>query len=172
MDARLLVKTALLCGAFSLAPAWADTPAPTAASKAASAQGMELGQVQVKGTAATVEVLREMKNAIKAPFDNDPTHYDDMVCVIKDDDGFRAQGKLLECGTQGWFGMERRRRTFGDLLGNKTPVPTLGHPWHVERLLDYDQLAALRELLKTLPAPGEGDVQVVDDTPAGSPPGK
>jgi hypothetical protein len=114
-----------------------------------------------------VEVLQQMKTAIDAPFDNDPKHYDDMVCRITDNDGFRAEGAILECGTQGWFGMYRNKQHQAsnplatDLPG--TPTASLGHPWHIERLLNHEQLAALRTVLDKLPLPGKGEVQIVDD---------
>lgn len=158
------ISPLLLLACFG-APAWADAPA-AAPSAATSVSTLELGNIEAKSLRATVEVLEDMKLAIKRPFDNDPAHYDDMVCLIKDNDGFRAQGGVLECGTQGWFNM-RRTIYHRDMVitGDPDLVSTtvLGHPWHVERLLNHDQLAALRNVLGLLPAPGKGDVQVVND---------
>jgi hypothetical protein len=54
------------------------------------------------------------------------------------------------------------------MQGNDPAVSRLGHPWHTLRALDPQQLAALRELLKELPPPGQGDVQIVDEAPAAS----
>ncbi|HEY3646111.1 MAG TPA: hypothetical protein VGM16_12300 [Gammaproteobacteria bacterium] len=119
-----------------------------------------------------VQVLEEMKLAIKRPFDNDPAHYDDMVCFIKDNSGYRAQGAILECGSQGWFAMQRGIHARDMNVTEQTDLttsPNLGHPWHVERLLDHRQLAALRKVLGLLPEHGKGDVQVVEDAPAPAP---
>lgn len=41
------------------------------------------------------------------PFDNDPKHYDVMICRLKTAIDSRAGGRILECGTQGWFNMQR-----------------------------------------------------------------
>lgn len=155
-----IILLALALVLSGTARADASTTAPAATGK------LELGGIDVKGIRATVELLEDMKLAIKRPFDNDPAHYDDMVCLIKENDGFRAQGAVLECGTQGWFNMQRtvseRDMTLSahpDLVA----TTTLGHPWHVERLLNHQQLAALRQVLGVLPAPGKGDVEVVTD---------
>ena len=157
-----LILLACLC-----TPVWADAPAPaTTAAPAAASKTLELGSIEAKGLRATVEVLEDVKLAIKRPFDNDPAHYDDMVCLIKDNDGFRAQGAILECGSQGWFAMQREIHARDMSVTEQTDLtstPTLGHPWHVERLLNHDQLGALRTVLGLLPEPGRGDVQVVDD---------
>jgi hypothetical protein len=145
----------------------ADADAPTPAPAAATGK-LELGSIDVRGIKATVELLEDMKLAIKRPFDNAPAHYDDMVCLIKDNDGFRAQGAVLECGTQGWFSMQRAIYHRDMTLNGHPDLATtanLGHPWHVERLLNHEQLAALRQVLGMLPAPGKGDVEVVTDEP-------
>ena len=104
-----------------------------------------------------------MKVALKAPFDNSPKHYDDMVCRIRDNDGFRAQGVLLECGTQGWFSMHRSgyHQNMAITDPDNAAITNLGHPWHIIRLLNHEQVDALRSVLGELPAPGKGDVQVV-----------
>ena len=145
----------------AVAPAAATTPTPVAASTA------QLGQVDVTGMKPMVEVLQQMKTAINAPFSNDPKHYDDMVCRIEDNSGFRAQGALLDCGTQGWFNMQHSI-IHRDMDATADPrlatTPTLGHPWHIQRLLNHEQLAALRAVLAKLPLPDKGDVQIVDDS--------
>ncbi|HEY3858227.1 MAG TPA: hypothetical protein VGM47_01295 [Gammaproteobacteria bacterium] len=163
----LVILIATLC----LGSAWAEAPqAPAASGRSpapAAASATHLGEIHVQGLRSMVEVLQQMKTAIDAPFDNDPKHYDDMVCRITDNDGFRAQGAILECGTQGWFGMYRYQQHGAsnpistDLTS--TPTTSLGHPWHIERLLNHEQLAALRTVLGKLPLPGKGEVQIVDD---------
>jgi hypothetical protein len=165
---------AALCTAICLSSAWADAPAipasaPVAVSKAAAATSdtAQLGEIHVQGLRPVVEVLQQMKTAIGAPFSNDPKHYDDLVCRFDDNSGYTAQGAWLECGTQGWFGMQRIRQTQAmnplDMVSNK-PTATLGHPWHILRLLNHEQLAALRSVLAKLPLPGKGEVQIVDDS--------
>ena len=158
------------------AAAFADTPAPSlptatparAASTApAAGSTAELGKVQVTGTKPLVELLQQMKTAINAPFTNDPKHYDDMVCRIENNEGFRAQGLVLDCGTQGYYSMRRaiihRDMDVSEDV-NSAGTPTLGHPWHIVRLLNHEQVAALRKVLGKLPEPGKGDVEVLDDT--------
>ncbi len=170
------MRTTALCmlAGTALCIASAQAAAPVTPAPAAVTGTLQLGDVEVKSLRATVELLEEMKTAIKRPFDNDPAHYDDMVCLLKDNDGFRAQGMVLECGTQGWFGMQREIHNRDMSVtedASLTTTPALGHPWHVERLLDHEQLAALRKMLGVLPETGKGDVQVVDDlhgTPAPS----
>lgn len=158
----LLLATGLWIPVAALAdaPSGASTPAPAAASTA------QLGQVDVTGTRPLVELLQQMKTAIDAPFTNDPKHYDDLVCRIVDNDGYRAQGAVLDCGTQGYYSM-RRTILHRDMVPTEdvdmTTTTTLGHPWHVERLLNHEQLAALRKVLGKLPAPGKGDVEILDD---------
>ena len=166
MIRRAPLHTALtLCLACALAPAAAaDTPAASAATKPpAQSAGTNLGKVDVKGTRATVDLLREMKGAINAPFSNDPKHVDDMVCRIEQNEGYRAQGVVLDCGTQGWFSSRRSNSTLDDVTNPDSKAKAnLGHPWHVVRLLNYEQVQALRSLLGILPAPGKGEVRVVD----------
>ncbi|HEY3858226.1 MAG TPA: hypothetical protein VGM47_01290 [Gammaproteobacteria bacterium] len=159
--------TALLATLF-LSTAWADGPAPTAPSPApAAASTAKLGKVEVTGMKPLVETLREVKVAVKRPFDNNPAHFDDMVCRLETgaDTDSRA-GAVLECGTQGWYGMRRNEYLFGNFGHGAVAVSTLGHPWHVVRALNMKQVTALRTLLKEVPAPGEGDVQVIDDQAA------
>ena len=152
---RILIS---ILAALSMSGAWADTSAPLSTPVPAHASKhldkMPLGQIEVTGMGPLVEALREVKVAVKRPFDNDPAHYDDMVCRLEENSGFRAQGTLLDCGTQGWFSMRRNEHGLGDTQA----VSTLGHPWHTLRALDSHQMAALRELLKELPAPDQGHV--------------
>ena len=152
--------------------AWADAPAAASAPPAATVKHldkMKLGTVEVTGLKPLVEALRELKVAVKRPFDNDPAHFDDMVCRFDDHPLGTHTGMLLECGTQGWFSMRRNFYQYGGAMqGSEPAVSTLGHPWHSLRALDPGQLAALRELLKQLPPPGQGDVQIVDEAPAAS----
>jgi hypothetical protein len=158
-------NTTLLSLMLTLPYAAASADSPTLPPPAVTGT-VQLGDVEVKSLRATVELLEEMKTAIRRPFDDSPAHYDDMVCLLKDNSGFRAQGMVLECGTQGWFGMQREihnRDMSVTADPSLTTTPNLGHPWHVERLLDHEQLAALRKVLGVLPEPGKGDVQVVDD---------
>jgi hypothetical protein len=156
---------ALLITLF-LSTAWADSPAPSPTPAAASTA--QLGKVDVTGMKPLVQTLREVKVAVKRPFDNDPKHFDDMVCRLETgaDTDSRA-GAVLECGTQGWYGMRRNEYQYGNWgTGDVPAISTLGHPWHVVRALNMKQVQALRTLLKEVPAPDEGDVQVIDDEAA------
>ena len=174
---RMFIVMVLLLpvAASADAPAATSRSAVTAAPAASTAAGStaELGKVEVTGTKPLVEILQQMKTAINAPFTNDPKHYDDMVCRIENNEGFRAQGVVLDCGTQGYYSMRREimhrdMQVTEDVAAAGTP--TLGHPWHIVRLLNHEQVAALRKVLGKLPEPGKGDVEVLDDpTPSPAP---
>ena len=61
--------------------------------------------------------------------------------------------------------MRRNEYLFGNFMveGAAVAVSTLGHPWHSIRELNPRQLAVLRELLRELPPPGQGLIEVVND---------
>jgi hypothetical protein len=152
----LLFSTPVL--AFAAVPAVSTPPA--------AATTTQLGQVEVNSIKPLVETLEQMKVAMTTPLDNDPKHYDVMVCRLKTSIDSRAGGRILECGTQGWFNMQRSiyAREMNVVVDpSMTGTPTLGHPWHSERLLNFKQLQALRAVLGKLPEPGKGDVEVVLD---------
>ena len=164
---------AALLAVLYVSGAWADAPAAAGVAPAPAGvkhlDKMKLGSVEVTGLKPLVETLRELKVAVKRPFDNDPAHFDEMVCRFDDHALGTHTGMLLECGSQGWFSMERNAYQYGGAMqGSEPAVSALGHPWHTLRLLDPRQMAALRELLKELPPPGQGDVQIVDEAPAAS----
>ena len=170
MKTRMFI---LAIGCMAAAPVWAlDGPAPAASTVPAvtnpapaqltKSKDVHLGKVEVTGIKPLVETLQEVKVAVKRPFDNDPAHFDDMVCRLGDALGSHIT-TTLECGTQGWFSM-RRNSYGGPTLGAATfSSPTLGHPWHMIRALNSHQIMVLRELLKVLPPPGQGQVEVIDD---------
>lgn len=172
MPFRVLLAAALCLPTLGFADApVAGTRAAPPAATASSGNTAELGQVDVNSIKPLVEVLEQMKTAIDAPYDNSPKHYDDMVCRLRENAGFRAQGLILDCGSQGWYAMQRNIRNRDMNVVEDTSLsttPTLGHPWHIVRLLNHEQLAALRKVLGKLPEPGKGDVQVIldDGTPA------
>ena len=152
------------------APAFAIAGAPAAGTRApAAGTTAQLGQIEVNSIKPLVETLEQVKVAMTTPLDNDPKHYDVMVCRLKTSIDSRAGGRILECGTQGWFNMQRSiyAREMNVVTDpSMTSTPTLGHPWHTERLLNFKQLQALRQVLGKLPEPGKGDVEVVlDDAP-------
>ena len=170
-------RLSLLLCFLSVTPAWAlDGPAPSAGTTAPASASTtaELGEIQVKSIKPLVETLEQMKVAINTPLDNDPKHYDNLVCRLRDPIDGRATGKILDCGTQGWYAMQRTIRERDMNLTEDTSLTTtstLGHPWHIERLLNFKQLQALRAVLGKLPEPGKGDVQVVLDDPQSAPGG-
>jgi hypothetical protein len=144
----------------------APSAGTTTAAPAAATSTAQLGQIEVDSIKPLVETLEQMKLAMTTPFDNDPKHYDVMVCRLKTAIDSRAGGRILECGTQGWFNMQRSiyAREMNVVTDpSMTGTPTLGHPWHSERLLNFKQLQALRAVLGKLPEPGKGDVEVVLD---------
>lgn len=147
--------------ATGMAPAF-TTPALTPLTKS---KDVHLGKVEVTGLQPLAAVLQEVKVAVKRPFDNDPAHFDDMVCRLGDNALGSHITRTLECGTQGWFAMRRNSFMFGNFMvkGAAVAVSTLGHPWHTMRELNPRQIAVLRELLRELPPPGQGLVEVVDE---------
>jgi hypothetical protein len=106
MHALTAILTVLCMGS-----AWADAPAPSTTTAPAGINKhldkIQLGKIEVSGMKPLVETLREVKVAVKRPFDNDPAHFDDMVCRLDDHGLGTHTGMLLECGTQGWFSMRR-----------------------------------------------------------------
>lgn len=149
---------------------------PTVATAASTHEGShatELGPVEVQGMRQIAEVLQQIKVAFSKPITSDPKHVDDMVCMIH---AGRASGSIhnrteavLECGTNGWYLMRAgatqsavRQGYIGPDAEMYGANPTLGHPWHIKKILNYNQLAALRKLLKEVPRPGQGTVKIVE----------
>lgn len=166
MTKAVLLILGLCAPLPALMAAPAASPAPAAGTTA------RLGQIDVDSVKPLVETLEQMKVAMSTPLDNDPKHYDDLVCRLRDPIDGRAQGKILDCGTEGWYAMQRTIRQRDMNLSEDTSLTTtstLGHPWHIERLLNFKQLQALREVLGKLPAPGKGDVEVELDDAQGAP---
>jgi len=150
---------AALLTVLCMSTAWADAPALATVRALAPASPkhldkIQLGKIEVEGMKPLVEALQEIKVAVKRPFDNDPAHFDDVVCRLEDQNTGTHLGRLLECGTQGWFGMRRNAFAYGGIMNGNTPaVASLGRPWHTLRTLDPRQLQALRALLKEVPPP-------------------
>jgi len=152
------------------APAWGlEGPTPVtgtvpAAIQPGTGKSVHLGKIELTGVRPLVQTLQEIKVAVKRPFDNDPAHRDDMVCRLGDDELGSHLTMTLECGTQGWFSMQRSAYGYGGVMqSDAVAVSALGHPWHVVRPLNTKQLQALRTVLKGLPPPGQGDVQLIQD---------
>ena len=139
----------------------ATTPAP--AQPTTNSKNVHLGKIDVQGLQPLVQTLQEIKVAVKRPFDNEPAHFDDMVCRLGDGSLGSHMSSTLECGTEGWFAMRRNQYLFGNGWGGEAAVSTLGHPWHTVRALNPHQMMVLRELLRELPPPGQGPVEVVGD---------
>lgn len=155
---------------LAAAPAWAlEGPAPVtdaapAAIQPGTGKSVHLGKIEVTGVKPLVQTLQEIKLAVKRPFDDSPAHFDDMVCRLGDDELGSHLAMTLECGTQGWFSMQRSAYGYGGVMqSDAVAVSALGHPWHVVRPLNMKQLQALRAVLKGLPPPAQGDVQVMQD---------
>jgi hypothetical protein len=153
----------------TVAPADASViPAPATRAAPAAASTAQPGKAEVEGLKPLAEELRAMKTAINTPFSNDPKDYDDMVCRLQEKSSSRAKATLLDCGSQGWYGMQRTIHS-RDMSPTEdislTTTPTLGHPWHIVRQLNPQQVAALRQMLdkggfgiesKSTPAPAAG----------------
>ncbi len=153
-------------------PAHAGNPpiqAPSASS-GKTVQTARLGKINVTAMKKLVQTLQQVKVALNTPFTDSAKDVNQMVCLLHTGmHGMRVMGDAtLECGTQGWFSMRRSgtQLGLGPQLGGMSEetdaAPTLGHPWHSIRLINYRQLMVLRALLKQLPAPGKGTVMVVD----------
>ena len=183
-----LLPAAILLSAASLLQAASPPAASTAAPAAdthAQAQpdekpaSIELGKVNVTAMRRMIETLEQVKVALKRPFDNDPKHVDQMVCRLYP--GVVYVKPILECGNQGWFA-RRRDQVHGSLAGGwrnagsagmqqaldanslatNSPSSEYGHPWHSVRAINRRQIIYFRQILKALPAPGQGEVVIVD----------
>ncbi|MDE1888123.1 MAG: hypothetical protein KGI32_08305 [Gammaproteobacteria bacterium] len=185
----LLVASVLLaaspCLLASPPPnATTTAPAPGTGSHAQAQPGekpaaVELGKVNVTAMRRMIETLQQVKIALKRPFDHDPKHVDNMVCRLYP--GVVNVKPILECGNQGWFA-RRRDQTQGALAGGwrnagdagmqqaldanssatNSPSSEYGHQWHTVRAINRRQIIYFRQILNALPAPGKGEVIVVD----------
>ncbi|MHB8423817.1 MAG: hypothetical protein ACYDB9_01500 [Gammaproteobacteria bacterium] len=164
-----LLLTAALMSVCEAASPPAASPPPAATHETAGTA--QLGKVTVHGgLRKVVHTLQQIKVALNRPLNFDPKHVDEMVCLIHT--GHRSSihhrtSAVLECGTQGWFAMRLQAGQnaaeegyFGPDPWAHAAVSTLGHPWHIERVLNFRQLATLRKLLTKLPAPGKGRVLI------------
>src|SRR5579859_5808489 len=94
---------AALLTVLCMSTAWADAPALATVRALAPASPkhldkIQLGKIEVEGMKPLVEALQEIKVAVKRPFDNDPAHFDDMVCRLGDDQLGSHMSSTLECG--------------------------------------------------------------------------
>jgi hypothetical protein len=173
----LLKRCAYLILAAALIPVCEAAPLNTTTAPAATTQraadSVHLGNVKVTGARQLVQTLQQIKVALNKPVSFDHKHVDDMVCMLHaghQDSIFNRTSAVLECGSAGWFVMRLNaqrgamdERYYGSDPESRAAITTLGHPWHIERVLSYRQLAALRKLLKKLPAPGKGQVKIVGE---------
>lgn len=134
-------------------------------------QTANLGKINVTATRELIKTMQVVKVALNQPFSNSGDKADVVVCRIITGHGHlnvqERMGAVLECGTNSWFTWQRETCNNGGMAA----CTTGGHgvaaykrkgAWHSMRALNLQQLMALRELLKELPAPGKGDVVVVD----------
>jgi len=154
----------------SHAPLATVTTGPSAAS-AKRSPSANLGKINVTATRELIKTMQVVKVALNQPFTNSSDKADVVACrIISGHEHMDVQermGAVLECGTNSWFTWQRETCNNGGLT-----ACTMGGPraaaykrkgaWHSMRALNLQQLMALRELLKELPAPGKGDVVVVD----------
>ena len=178
----LLAASVLLAASPWLAAAAQSTTSVPAAGMQAQVQPgakpvtMELGKVNVKAMRELVKTMQQVKVALKRPYDNNPKHVDDMVCLLHPV-SFRHNQEVLECGNQGWFSSRRditqralagasgdwqRAANADSEVANDGPSTEHGHPWHAIRALTGTQLMYFRQVLNALPAPGQGVVTVFD----------
>jgi hypothetical protein len=177
---RTLLATALLIQTATPS-AYADTAMPgtssiaaTAAPAATSAKtptAANLGKVKVTATRQLIKTLQVVKVALHEPYSDSPGKANEVVCRIITGHGHlnveERMGAVLECGTNSWFTWERERcQNSLDLATCASQTASAAYKrkgaWHSMRALNLKQLGALRQLLNTLPAPGKGQVVVVD----------
>ncbi len=158
-----LVAVIFLMPAVSLA----NTP-PSSATAGSShpvtsnqSHNTELGNINVKAMQHLVKALQQVKVALHTPFSDNPRLVDQMVCLLGSNQPGHRSTPILECGTQGWYSMQREATQLV-LLSGQASVPDHGHPWHTVRVLNHTQLMYLRQLLKDLPPPAT-DVQVIEE---------
>ena len=178
---RLLIASILLLSAAPLlhaaTPPSASSAAPapaagthTQSSPDAQPPSTELGKINVKGTKELIRSLEVVKVALKQPFSSDPAEANTVVCRIIHGHGHvhvdERMGAVLECGTNSWYSW--RKDTCHNVglaqCGSGAPGSAFKRPgaWHSLRPLSLRQVMYMRQLLKELPAPGKGDVVVVD----------
>ena len=169
----LILDSGLSAHADNLSPRAPPTAviANTSAATAIEPQSTDLGNINVTAARELIKTMQVVKVALNQPFSNSSDKADAVVCRIITGHGHldvqERMGAVLECGTNSWFSWQRETCNNGGLT-----ACTMGGPgaaaykrkgaWHSMRALNLQQLMALRKLLKELPAPGKGDIVVVD----------
>lgn len=175
VKAPALALLATILTTSTIMSAYADNPPAKAkpaaivnstATSQASPQTANLGKINVKAMRALVQTLQMVKVALKTPYSDDRNA---VVCSINSGRG----AATLECGSNSFY-MDRRDSCHFGVMVREVSCSDLGtssftwgghdqfHDWHSVRTLSQQQLMHLRELLKQLPPPGQGDVAVVD----------
>ncbi|MDE2234915.1 MAG: hypothetical protein KGK44_05120 [Gammaproteobacteria bacterium] len=143
---------------------------PPAASKQAP-QTASLGKINVTATRQLIKTLQTVKVALNASYSDSPDQANAVVCRVRTGHGYlnseERMGAVLECGTNSWFTWRREKcKSAMHAADCASEMDTAAFKrkgaWHSMRPLNFKQLAALRQLLKSLPAPGKGQVVVVD----------
>lgn len=172
--ALLLVLDTGLSGHADNPPSHAPPATVTTGPGAASAkrsQSANLGKINVTATRELIKTMQVVKVALNQPFSNSSDKADVVICRIITGHGHldvqERMGAVLECGTNSWFTWQRASCNSDGLAACTTGGPGAAAykrkgAWHSMRALNLQQLMALRELLKELPAPGKGDVVVMD----------
>lgn len=173
LPAAILLSAAPLLQAAS--PPAASTAAPAAGTHVQAQTGtkpasVELGKVNVKAMRELIRSLEVVKVALKQPFSSDPAEANTVVCrIIQSHGHLNVQeriGAVLECGTNSWFTWRKDAcRNVGlaqCASGSYGLAFKRQGAWHSMRPLNLRQVMYMRQLLKTLPKPGKGDVVVLD----------
>ena len=169
----LVLGTGLSVHADNLSPHAESTTVTTTpnATSAKESQNANLGNINVTATRELIKTMQVVKVALNQSFSNSSDMADVVVCrIISGHEHMDVQermGAVLECGTNSWFTWQRETCRNGGLAacapnGAGAAAYKRKSAWHSMRALNLQQLMALRELLKELPAPGKGDVVVVD----------
>ena len=169
-----LMSTSLTQAVHASPPQTSATPGKTASPPAASRQAPQsttLGKINVTATRQLIKTLQSVKVALNASYSDSPDQANAVVCRIRTGHGYlyaeERMGAVLECATNSWFTWRRENcKSAMDTADCASEMDTAAFKrkgaWHSMRPLNFKQLAALRQLLKSLPPPGKGQVVVVD----------
>lgn len=187
-----LLLNSLLCGGFVLGlvcvesvsagnppqsistpagPSGNATPLSSSANVNTKSKITNLGKINVTAMRELIRTLQVVKVTLNEPFSSSRDKADTVVCRIITGHGHmhmqERMGAVLECGTNSWFTWKR------DTCHDRYPVGCISNgpgaaaykrkgAWHSMHTLNLQQVMAMRALLKKLPAPGKGEVVVVD----------
>ncbi len=147
------------------------TPPSSSAFANTNSKATNLGKINVTAMRQLIKTLQVVKVALNEPYSTSRDKANVVVCRIITGHGRvnveERMGAILECGTNSWFTWRSDKCRNGGLQAcmsnaNLTAAYKRKGAWHSRRALNLQQVMAMRALLKKLPAPGKGEVVVVD----------